>query len=203
MEVTDAVANTWTYYEKNAKRYAERTKNRPFARLYSRFAAHVPAGGRVLDLGCGPGFDAQVLHDKGYDVVLTDFSFEMLRMATCSPRILADMRRLPFQRESFDGVWAVASLLHIPREQIQDVLRDILNVLTPGGVLLSTLKSDQALQLPDVRHYEYYSPAEWQDRLQKAGFRMIWSEVTEERREVGGVVYEIPWISTLAQKGSD
>ena len=100
--------------------------------------AHVDTGGRVLDLGCGPGRDAAWFAANGANVTGADLSRGMLSLAYATARrpfVQLDMRRLAFRGGAFAGVWCMASLLHIPKADAPGVLREIRRVLAPGGAL--------------------------------------------------------------------
>ena len=90
----------------------------------SKFLIHVPAGGDILDAGCGSGRDALAFHRAGYRVTAFDASPEMCRMArqyTDLPVIQMTFQEMTW-RSAFDGIWACASLLHVPQVELPDVL---------------------------------------------------------------------------------
>ena len=103
---------------------------------------HVPRKGRLLDLGCGAGQDTRALQDAGYRVVGLDLSLPLLLYARDrSPRaglIQADIRNLPHAAGSFDGIWAAASLIHLPKFSLRVSLQCLAGLVTPGGILAAT-----------------------------------------------------------------
>jgi len=116
-----------------------------FAGFRASFAADVRAGGRVADLGCGPGRDAAHFRTVGLEVVAVDASRQMtLRTHGLGvPVVQADMRFAPLQDESLDGIWSAASLLHVPRVDVPRTLRAWWKYLRPEGTLgLSTSLGD-------------------------------------------------------------
>ena len=122
----DAVIVTRRAYEQGAEQWARRGLSRDFAdRRVRAFAGLVKAAGRrrVLDLGCGPGFDAADLTRLGLEVIGLDVTRAMLVIA-CRDNapsmrgLQADSRSLPFRDGSLDAVWANASLLHLPKSQV-------------------------------------------------------------------------------------
>lgn len=100
----------------------------------------LPRGGHVLDVGCGPGTFTQLLSDEGFEVVGIDLSPDMLAQAKRrSPHVALhemDMRTLEFDDTSFDGILAAFSLIHIPDNEISQVLSEFHRVLRPNGALL-------------------------------------------------------------------
>ncbi len=106
-------------------------------------------GKRVLDLGCGPGQDSYLFAELGFEVTGLDYSAEMIRRAKIfrqianQPRFVeGDMRHLTdyFAENSFDAIWASASLLHIQPEDLSQVLRGMTAVARNGAAVYVGLK---------------------------------------------------------------
>jgi 2-polyprenyl-3-methyl-5-hydroxy-6-metoxy-1,4-benzoquinol methylase len=114
--------------------------------LQRRFTELLPAGGRVLDAGCGSGRDAKAFTSMGFDVVAFDASAEMVKRARAHTGL--EVLHMTFDdvdwRGQFDGVWASASLLHVPRAQMIEVLRRFRDALVFGGVLYFSFKHGAA-----------------------------------------------------------
>jgi SAM-dependent methyltransferase len=94
----------------------------------------------IADLGCGPGQIGRFVRSQGRMVVGVDISAEMARLASrrLDGAVVSDIRRLPFIGSSFGGIVAFYSLIHVPREELDEALAEIHRVLRPGGrVLLS------------------------------------------------------------------
>jgi cyclopropane fatty-acyl-phospholipid synthase-like methyltransferase len=94
-------------------------------------------GKRVLDLGCGVGDHSLYFKNQGYEVKAIDYSEGMVKLALkngVSAEVM-DMEEMTFEKESFDGVWAVTSLLHVKKEKLPSVIAKIHDILVPGGVL--------------------------------------------------------------------
>lgn len=96
--------------------------------------------GRLLDAGCGPGHWTQFLHDGDRDAVGADLSSQLLAAArTRFPDPWfeqADLRALPFEDASFDGILAWYSLIHTPPAELPEILAELARVLRPGGSVL-------------------------------------------------------------------
>lgn len=103
---------------------------------------HISPQARLLDLGCGAGQDTRALRRAGFRVVGLDVSDPLLRYARRrSPRlslVQADIRYLPYVPDVFDGIWAAASLIHLPKSSIQTTLRALAHLTTPEGILAAT-----------------------------------------------------------------
>jgi SAM-dependent methyltransferase len=134
-----------TTYDLVADEYGRRIflelEHKPLDRqLLDQFAARVRAIGPACDMGCGPGHIARYLHEQGLQVMGIDLSPGMVSCARkLNPKIdfkQGDMRLLDIEDESWGGIAAFYSLIHIPRADILDVLREFKRVLRPGGWLL-------------------------------------------------------------------
>lgn len=123
------------------RRWDRRSYRRPA--LLAELLREVPRGGRILDLGCGPGQDARRLKAGGHPVVGLDFSASLLaharRKGRRLPLVQADMRRLPFRPRAFDAVWAAASFVHLPKPVLRPSLRALASLVREGGWLAATL----------------------------------------------------------------
>ena len=124
------------FYERNAEEFAERTLHLDMGALYGPFLARLPAGARILDAGCGPGRDLKHFARLGFDVEGMDASEAMVRIAREHGG--RPVHHLRFQEvaweEEFDGIWASASLLHVPAAELLDVFERLTRALRSGGV---------------------------------------------------------------------
>ena len=116
-----------------AKRFASEGK---IGRHLQAFLDEVPKGGRVLDLGCGPGDALAGMVSSGFAAEGLDASPEFAEMARM--RSGANVRLAEFADlddvEAFDGIYANFSLLHAPKSDMPDHLRQIASALKPGGI---------------------------------------------------------------------
>lgn len=147
--------NTDDYYSRNAVNFAKDTVGLDVRGLYERFLKHVPSDGTVLDAGCGSGRDAKNFADRGLDVVAFDSSPEMVQIAiehSGLPVKLARFEDLDFQAR-FDGIWACASLLHLPSRVLSDVLDRLRRALKPRGVLYCSFKYGVFEGMRDGRYF--------------------------------------------------
>jgi SAM-dependent methyltransferase len=132
---------TLQFYGRNAQAYAKReiTKHTRLA----RFLALLPPGAAILELGCGAGADSAEMLARGFDVRPTDGSPEMASVA--SRRLGRPVETLLFQDlnevEAYDGVWANACLLHVPRPELVKVLALTWCALKPGGFFYASFKT--------------------------------------------------------------
>jgi SAM-dependent methyltransferase len=207
----DAVILTRRAYEgSTAAAWGDRWADKSFLdHRFSRFRELLRAGARVLDLGCGPGLDARELEARGLRVTGLDLTRAMIDVAQrrSGIRNLAqgDSRRLPFARASFDGVWASASLLHLPKRQVDGALAEVRRVLVPSGIFYSAMKAgdhDGVMQpvpghpVTSKRYFAHYRPSEWTTRLTDSGFEIV--EQAVENQEA--VLPDTPWIVTYTRR---
>ena len=103
-------------------------------------------GKKILDLGSGPGTYGKYFAEKGFDVICIDISESMIQK--CSEKGLKaevmDIEDLKFQKESFDGVWAYASLLHVQKNNIKSAMKNIHNIIRPEGILAVAVKKGES-----------------------------------------------------------
>ena len=123
------VDNNVEYYNKNADSFFTGSVNADMAEDREAFLAYVPAGGKILDAGCGSGRDMIAFRDAGFDVSGFDASEELCRIAAEKTGI--PVKQLFFEElegeQEYDGIWACASLLHVARTDLPDVLRRLEN----------------------------------------------------------------------------
>ncbi len=126
-------------YNRAATAFAVKHADPTAAALRMRAFVHrVPAAGWILDAGCGPGRDAKVFVQQGFRVVGVDYSEEMVKLArSCSAGqvFLMDLRDLRFHDETFDGIWANASVHHLSERDLTLVMDEFFRILKPGGAL--------------------------------------------------------------------
>ncbi|MFP3921822.1 MAG: class I SAM-dependent methyltransferase [Dichotomicrobium sp.] len=140
----DIAAHTRDIYERNAARFdAERVKSLIERKWLARFCALLPAGGSVLDVGCGTGDPiARDFIERGYGVTGVDFSEAMLAVARArcpdARWLCADMRRLALG-ETFDGIVGWHSFFHLTPDEQASTLTKLAAHLAPGGALMLTV----------------------------------------------------------------
>lgn len=131
------------YYNAHAAEYAERWNQKPALELFRKFEARLAGRARVLDAGCGTGRDLALFAEAGHRAVGVDYSEGMLAEAAKlfdGPLVHADLRALPFDDGSFDGIWALASLVHLDREDAVVALRELRRVCADDGVVFVSVK---------------------------------------------------------------
>ena len=193
--------DTLQFYRSNAQAYAGREITSRRARL-DRFLAVLPPGASILELGCGAGADSAQMLAAGFDVRPTDGSPELA--AEASRRLSRPVETLLFHDldkvEAYDGVWANACLLHVPRAELAQVLALIWRALKPGGHFYASFKAGDADGRDTLnRYYNYPSPDWLRATYSSAG---SWNSLAIETGEVRG--FDNEWAEMLfvvARKG--
>lgn len=165
--------------------YWERTKNILRSNNLDKMVQLLWPQAKVLDVGCGPGRDSAYLVSKGLDVTGIDYSTQMIAKAKelhgendCLVFKTMDMMDFTFPDEEFDGVWASASLLHIPKKHIPSVLKGICRILKPKGILLVSVMQGSGEKYtvetkyakPVERFFSFFGSSEIQKYIESAGF---------------------------------
>lgn len=155
-------AATLDFYAAEAQAYAGRSREAGHARI-AAFAAALPDGARVLELGCGGGHDSVELLARGLDLVPTDGSPELAEQA--SARLGIPVPVLLFDnldaRDAFDGVWANACLLHVPRSALPGIIEHIHAALKPDGVFYASFKAGTEEGRDRFGRYYNYPSSDW------------------------------------------
>jgi SAM-dependent methyltransferase len=176
--------DTLQFYRSNAQAYAGREIAK-HARL-TRFLALLPAGASILELGCGAGADSAQMLAAGFDVRPTDGSPELA--AEASRRLGRPVETLLFHDldkvETYDGVWANACLLHVPRTELKPVLTLIWRALKPGGHFYASFKAGEEDGRDKLNRYYNYPSPEWlRGTYASAG---CWTSLAIEKGEIRG-----------------
>jgi SAM-dependent methyltransferase len=133
---------TIAYYDNNRDRFIADTLNVDLSDFYKAFLAHIPNQGRILDLGCGSGRDTKFFVEQSYRVVALDASSEMV--SSTKNIVDTEVHQMRFDEmnfdNEFDGVWACASLLHVPETALKEVLESCVRALHIGGVIYLSFK---------------------------------------------------------------
>lgn len=131
------------YYNINAQEYFDATFQVNMEKLYQPFLNRVPEGGIIMDAGCGSGRDALAFSQKGYEVLAFDSSEILVEMAKEKTGLKIECSTfLDFYTEpaSIDGIWACASLIHIPFSELGERMTHLMHFLKPEGVIYCSFK---------------------------------------------------------------
>lgn len=150
--MSDAVAASVAAYTPFVEAY-EAAHRLKVASHAARFVATLPAGARVLDVGCGPGRDLARLQRAGMRAVGVDLNRAFAaRAARHGPVVVADVRALPFRDATFAGVWACASLVHLDAGGVLRALTELRRVAACGATVFVSVKGCGRTGWRDTAH---------------------------------------------------
>lgn len=134
--------NTLDFYNNNSKTYIESTLSVDINHLYKDFLKYIPKGGHILDLGCGSGRDSLEFIKKGYNVTAVDGSKELAVAASkiIGQQVICSKFEDIKLNKTFHGIWACASLLHVNKNYIVDVIKNVSSNLKTNGVFYMSFK---------------------------------------------------------------
>jgi SAM-dependent methyltransferase len=190
-------------YDRRAADFWERTRDHDVSQNIDALLRWLKpkAGARILDLGCGPGRDLKTLRDKGHIAVGVDGcpSFvDMARAFSGCEVWMMDFLKLALPANSFDGVYANATLFHVPRRELPRVLGEIRSCLKEGGVLFaSNPRGSDEEGWSGARYGVWHSLEGWRGFLMRAGF----IEVEHYLRPGDVPVEERRWLASVWRAG--
>ena len=201
---------TIEYYNQYAEDYVNTTQSVDFRPIQDRFLSALkkafPEVGtkdiRILDFGCGSGRDSKYFLEQGYDVSALDGSEELCRYAAAFTGIpVRNMRFEDFHEiNCYEGIWACASILHLPYKVLTEVLSSIYEALVPNGIFYTSFKYGVGEKDRGDRHFTDMTEESLGELLQEfSGFRVIeeWtSGDVRPGREAEG------WLNIILQKES-
>ena len=181
--------DTIDYYNQNAEAFVKETLHADMNENRKRFLKYVRPGGKILDAGCGSGRDALAFRQAGYQVDAFDASEEICRLASVQLGFL--VRCLRFQdlegEAEYDGIWACASLLHVPSGELPDVIQRLKKLLKPGGILYASFKKGEGDRNKGGRYFQDMTEEKMKDLFETAGLTVLESyesaDVREDRKE--------------------
>jgi SAM-dependent methyltransferase len=200
MRDSPPAADSITWYDANGQLFVGRTSDEGLmAGDLRRFADLLPAGGAVLEAGCGWGRDARALLAAGFHVTAFDGSAEMVRLAREHTGLPVEHRRfqeMPWQG-AFDGVWACASLLHVPLVELDGVLARVAAALKPGGVFYASFKHGPGERERDGRRFTDMTGETLCSRLERAGLEPVDLWISPDQR---AHAFPNEWLSALSRR---
>jgi ubiquinone/menaquinone biosynthesis C-methylase UbiE len=153
----DLTAKTIEAYEKSAREYDQAHNDIKEVKRTIDFFIKNLKGKKILDVGCGPGRDSKYFTEKKLTVTGIDLTNKFLKIAANKSRmaqfIKMDMRKLTFKRASFDGIWASASFLHLPKKDAKKTIVGFKKVLKPNGIIYLDVEKGSEEKI--IRKVEY------------------------------------------------
>ncbi len=189
------------HYNKNAEAYWYGTKDHDVTQNYAAFLAPFPKEKilDILDFGCGPGRDLKYFLSLGHRPVGLDGSEVFCSMAhqyTGCQILQQTFLNLDLPSQSFDGIFANASLFHVPSQELPRVLFDLYTALRPGGIIFSSNPRGNDEGWSGQRYGHYMQLDASMLFLEEAGFEVI----EYYYRPFGKPKHKQPWLAIVAIK---
>jgi 2-polyprenyl-3-methyl-5-hydroxy-6-metoxy-1,4-benzoquinol methylase len=187
------------YYRKGAADFYHRTVSVDMDAIYQRFLPLLHESAIILDAGCGSGRDLKVFSERGFQVSAIDSSPELAKLAEAHSGISVKVCRVQdfSETNAYDGIWACASLLHVPEAEMNQVFLNLWHALKVGGVLYCSFKYGSGERLVDGRHFtdaDETRLAQWFGLLEGSEIIETWQSV-DQRPDA-----ETCWINSLLKK---
>jgi SAM-dependent methyltransferase len=196
------VSDTVQYYEDNAERFWLGTRDHDVSQNYHALLDAIvnPSPLRILDLGCGPGRDLHYFRSLGHEAIGLDASSRFAELARAHSGCevwVKDFREMALPDEHFDGVFANASLFHVPKDDILGVLKALNRCLAPGAVLFCSMpRGNDEEGFTGGRFGVYYRDKTWLEMVPAAGF----VEIRHYYRPEGLSREKQPWLASVWRK---
>ena len=183
--MTESFTNTIDYYNQNSSQFTSDTLNVEFNNIQDKFLSYLEEGALILDFGCGSGRDSKYFLDKGYRVEAIDGSEEMVKTASKNTGIA--VRQMLFneldETEKYDGIFACASILHVPYKDLPDILFRMRKALKTNGIAYTSFKYGDFEGERNGRYFTDMTKEKFSSLLKEVpGWIILEESITEDVR---------------------
>lgn len=188
------------YYNKYAAKVYEDTVDVDMSEIMGEFLKHLEEGDTILDLACGSGRDTLTMYEMGFDVTPLDASEEMCKLAEIHTGL--DVLQMTYEdmefEDVFDGIWACNSLIHVPKNEMPEILCRICDALCSHGVLYLSVEKGDFEGFRGERYFCDYTMESLTAMVERTGlFEIIKVWETEDVRANHP---DTMWVNMLARK---
>lgn len=194
---------TLDYYETNAESFRDHTLDHDVSQnvraLLSAIVGSAPL--RILDFGCGPGRDLRVFKDLGHDPIGLDGCERFVEMARAYSGATVwhqDFLALSLPSATFDGIFANASLFHVPSDSLARVLGELNAALKWGGILFCSNPRGNAEGWSGNRYGCHFELERWLSYFEAAGFELVHHYYRPE----GLPISQQPWLAMVLRRAA-
>jgi SAM-dependent methyltransferase len=202
-ELEALTARTLAHYDAAAESFRTGTSTHDVSQNYDALLGAIegPPPLTLLDFGCGPGRDLAYFRSLGHEAVGLDGSARfvaMARAATGCEVLQQDFLHLSLPNARFHGIFANASLFHVPTQELARVLGELREALVPRGVLFcSNPRGRDTEGFSGERYGAFHALETWRALVTAAGFL----ELAHYYRPEGKPRSEQPWLASVWRKG--
>jgi SAM-dependent methyltransferase len=202
-DLEKAIAVTLDHYNQHAEAFWQGTCDHDVSQNVESFLRAMGGGSHpflILDFGCGPGRDLKTFADRGHHATGLEGAEHFAAMARAHSGCEVwhqDFLRLSLPDSHFDGVFANASLFHVPSQELPRVLQHLNRTLKPDGILFSSNPRGQNQEGWSAGRYGAYHDLDaWRHYMTEAGF----AELTHYYRPEGVPREQQPWLASIWRK---
>ena len=194
------IDKTLKYYNKNAQSFASGTVSVKFTEVQDKFLEKLNPDAYIFDFGCGAGRDTKYFLSRGYQIDAIDGSEQLCRIASKYTGI--KVRQMLFQeldeKEKYDGIWACASILHLPKKQLREVLENMYAALKSEGWIYTSFKHGKFEGERNGRYFTDFTTDTFKEFIHDMhGLKIEEHWITGDVRPGRG---EEKWLNLLLQK---
>ena len=162
--MNDMQAVTLQYYNDHAREFAEQTQHVDFGEIQQEFIKLIPDAGHILDFGCGAGRDSRYFLSHGYRVTALDGSHSLALLAEdyIQQKVVRQSFEAFAEIDAYDGIWACASLLHLPWDTLRQVVWKLAAALHSKGILYASFKYGNFTGMRHGRYFTDMTEERWQ-----------------------------------------
>ena len=201
-ELIETAVVTLSHYNRHADSFWEGTRDHDVSQNRDALIQHLRGNPpfRILDFGCGPGRDLKVFQELGHEAIGLEGAerfVEIARQYSGCEVWQQDFLRLQLPPQYFDGIFANASLFHVPSQELPRVLKQLRATLKPDGVLFSSNpRGENEEGWNSERYGAFHDLDRWRGFMVEAGF----AEITHYYRPPGLPRAQQPWLASLWRK---
>ncbi len=185
---------TLGYYNQKASVLAEQYESANVEHIHELLLQTFTSRATILEIGCGSGRDASFMHKHGYDVLAVDGSTKMIEMAKVyHPELSSNLQvmnipdELIFEESSFDGIYSIATLMHLNQSQLDKTFKKISLLLKAEGKFLFSVSLER--EENSQRYFNTLSKDEWLSYGEQYNMKLDYTNISDDGLGRDGIVW--------------